>query len=1098
MFLRALKKEFLRDGENRVTAVADLKVRQVVEWRENLVSDAQAIARNPFQADRLQEFLSGATDSLTARFSSWLETERVHNQGRRALVVDSKNQVRLVAPAGDSYFGSNAKAFTAAAMGSNQVFLSDLHRRQTTGYIHLDLVVPLRAAPAAKLEAATESPMAALDCEVDPAVFLYPLLRSWPTAERSGETYLVRGEGNDVLFLNELRQRTNTALRLRLPSAQTDNIAARTASGFEGLVQGLDYRGEPVLACVRKVPGTTWCLIAKIDQAEVFAGLKTENRLVAATIAGFLATTLLVLRLLWRRQEAGFLHAQLASEKQRQALAERLLLITRQTNDIIFLFDKHEGIIDANDRAETSYGYSCQEFRALKAADLCAPQTHSQPETLASKLKEQKSAAWEILHRRKNGSLFLVEASVRLVELQGEVFFQAIIRDITERKATEQKLVQLSRAVEQSPASIVITDARGTIEYVNPKFCELTGYSSREAIGQNPRILKSGQMSVEGYRQLWASLSSGREWRGEFHNRKKNGELYWEFASISPIRNSEGRVTHFVAVKEDITERKRAEESLRLLGAAVEQTAESVIIMEAAADPEDSKIVFVNPAFSALRGYAAEEVLGKPVRCLHGVQGEDGKKIRVRQTLERGEIFQDQAAFLRKDGSELQMEWVITPLRDGQNRVTHFVSVQRDITQREHAERERTRLAAIIEATPDYVSIVDARSQRLIYMNRAARRMVGIGMEDDISALKVDDLVPPEKRRLALEEILPAVLRTGVWTGEAAIAKRGGGEIPVLMAMMAHRSDNGHVEILSNVSRDITERKQAESELKALHQQLVETARLAGMAEVATSVLHNVGNVLSSIVISSSLVCDKVKASKSSDLAKAAGLLEEHAADLPGFFAKDPKARLLPKYLASLASRLGTEQKEVLKELGLLMANIDHVKEIIAMQQGYARVAGVVECLPVTDLIEDALRINAAGFERHQVEVVREYADLPPIRVEKHKVLQILVNLLRNAKYALDGASAQTKRLLLRTEAADSRRLRISIIDNGVGIPQENLKRIFELGFTTRKEGHGFGLHNGALVAQEMGGDLRAYSDGPGRGATFVLELPRHPSERNV
>ena len=136
---------------------------------------------------------------------------------------------------------------------------------------------------------------------------------------------------------------------------------------------------------------------------------------------------------------------------------------------------------------------------------------------------------------------------------------QCNIRDITECKQMEEKLRQLSRAVEQSPASIVITNPAGDIEYVNPKFIELTGYTLAEVLGKNPRVLKSGEKSPVAYRELWETITAGKEWNGEFHNKKKSGELYWEIASISPIRDLTGRVTHYVAVKEDITARKQTE-----------------------------------------------------------------------------------------------------------------------------------------------------------------------------------------------------------------------------------------------------------------------------------------------------------------------------------------------------------------------------------------------------------------------------------------------------------------------------------------------------------------------------------------------------------
>jgi PAS domain S-box-containing protein len=300
-----------------------------------------------------------------------------------------------------------------------------------------------------------------------------------------------------------------------------------------------------------------------------------------------------------------------------------------------------------------------------------------------------------------------------------------------------------------------------------------------------------------------------------------------------------------------------------------------------------------------------------------------------------------------------------------------------------------------------------------------------------------------------------------------------------------------------SIFRDITPRKQTEAELAKMHGQLLEVSRQAGMAEVATSVLHNVGNVLNSVNVSSSFISDKVKASRVGNLAKAVALLRPHEHDLADFLTHDPKGRQLPGYLSSLADHLAGEQEETLKEVQSLSGFIDHIKEIIAMQQNYARVVGVVESLPVVELVEDALRLNAGAMERHQINVIREYFEVPPILVDKHRVLQILVNLIRNSKYALDDRDHTDKRVVLQVGLNGNNMVKISVIDNGIGIAPENLTRIFEHGFTTRKEGHGFGLHNGALAAKELGGSLKAHSDGLGKGATFTLELPRRPRKKS-
>ena len=289
---------------------------------------------------------------------------------------------------------------------------------------------------------------------------------------------------------------------------------------------------------------------------------------------------------------------------------------------------------------------------------------------------------------------------------------------------------------------------------------------------------------------------------------------------------------------------------------------------------------------------------------------------------------------------------------------------------------------------------------------------------------------------------------------------------------------------------EIAERKRAEEELQRTQQQLIDASRQAGMAEVATGVLHNVGNVLNSVNVSATLIAERLGQSRTANLARAAAMLRDKNAKLAEFLANDPKGQLLPSYLADLSQHLEDERLEARAEIDLLTRNIEHIKDIVAMQQTYARVSGLSEALPVESLVEDALRINMDSFMRHHITVVRDFATLHPVTVDKHKALQILVNLLRNAKHAMEEHTPNERRLTLRTREQNETTVAIVVSDTGVGIAPENLTRIFSHGFTTRKDGHGFGLHSAALAAQQMGGRLLAQSEGPGRGATFTFELP--------
>jgi hypothetical protein len=317
-----------------------------------------------------------------------------------------------------------------------------------------------------------------------------------------------------------------------------------------------------------------------------------------------------------------------------------------------------------------------------------------------------------------------------------------------------------------------------------------------------------------------------------------------------------------------------------------------------------------------------------------------------------------------------------------------------------------------------------------------------------------------------------------------------GTEIHVRENARVTRDANGKVLFYEGTVEDVTERKRAEQELKELNAQLVEASRHAGMAEVATGVLHNVGNVLNSVNISTTVIREKLQQSRLSHLGRAIGALQAQEASLAAFLSSDPKGRQLPQFLGRLTDHLLEENKVLLQETEALEKNVQHIKQIVAMQQSFARVFGVTENLEAERLMEEALQLNLAALDRHGIKLVRRYSPVPPVLVDRHKVLQILINLLRNAKQACRDAEPADKQITLTIASTDQGRVRLTVTDNGAGITREDLTKIFRHGFTTKKDGHGFGLHSGALAAQEMKGHLSVHSDGPGTGATFTLELP--------
>lgn len=310
-----------------------------------------------------------------------------------------------------------------------------------------------------------------------------------------------------------------------------------------------------------------------------------------------------------------------------------------------------------------------------------------------------------------------------------------------------------------------------------------------------------------------------------------------------------------------------------------------------------------------------------------------------------------------------------------------------------------------------------------------------------------------------------------------------------------HELEQRVFERTRELREQIAAKERALAHLAEAQQRLIETSRLAGMAEVATEVLHNVGNVLNSINVSSTLAIERVRQSEVASLPRLTALLAEHQEHLAAYLTEDPQGRQLPACLILLAPVLTREQAALLAELRSLRDRIDHIKAIVAMQQGYARVSGVPEPVVAAQLVEAALALNfaAAGGGAHEIRLERDFAELPPLLLEKHKLLQIVLNLIRNAQQALEASTVAPKVLTLRLLRPVPERWALIVADNGQGIAPENLTRIFTHGFTTRPHGHGFGLHASALAARELGGTLTVASAGLGRGAAFTLELPLPP-----
>jgi PAS domain S-box-containing protein len=411
--------------------------------------------------------------------------------------------------------------------------------------------------------------------------------------------------------------------------------------------------------------------------------------------------------------------------------------------------------------------------------------------------------------------------------------------------------------------------------------------------------------------------------------------------------------------------------------------------------------------------------------------------------------------------------------------------LQIELAERRRAEGKAREQAALLDKASDAILVCDLAGA-IAYMNPAAKALYGWQLSEFTGGTGIGVLF---KDPTQFEKTLELVLAQGDWSGELAQLTKAGQNLTVESRWTLLKDNDDKPTSLLLINDDIAARKAAELALAQANARLQDLSRQAGMAEIATNVLHNVGNVLNSVNVSTSVIGTKINKLPIANLGRVCALLEEHSADLGEYLTSDAKGKVIPSYLRILGNQAAEDKESLLAELNSLVKNVDHIKAIVAKQQSYAHVAGIIEKNSATDLIEDALRLSTVVDGGHEVGIVRDFAVVPEIHTDKHKVVQILVNLINNSKQACVAAERGDCTITIRVRE-QAEQVVIAVIDNGVGIASENLVKIFQHGFTTRESGNGFGLHDCSLTAKDLGGSLQGHSDGAGLGATFTLVLP--------
>jgi PAS domain S-box-containing protein len=670
-----------------------------------------------------------------------------------------------------------------------------------------------------------------------------------------------------------------------------------------------------------------------------------------------------------------------------------------------------------------------------------------------------------------------------------------------EHQQGEDQRGTLSRGIEFAPVSVVITDPQGNIEYVNRKFVEVTGYRPDEVRGKNQRVLKSGETSADEYALLWSTITRGGTWHGEFHNRRKNGELYWENAFISPVYDDRGRITQFIAFKEDIAEKKKIQDALReseeRYRAIIDQSSEGVYLI----DIETRKIIQANPKCSRLLGYDHGEIIGVSVYDIVAGPRESIDR-RIDELVRNREVLTGERTYKRKNGSPLTVR-VSSTIVSYANRsalCTVFDDVTEQKRQVESLKESEERFRLISENVADIILLFEPTG-KCIY---ASPSLVTLGHNsDEMKDRSVFALIHPDDREGTAQQIAQLEETFAHRTTAIRLSTRDGEWKEMEASLSLLISDAGYRVVA--VVRDVSERKEHERRQEALlaeltnknreveealerltrmQEGLVQSEKMASLGKLTAGIAHEINNPLAFV---------------SSNLNR----FREYFADVRSLLERwkeaavaSPAKGFSPAVLAELQKEtdrvdLAFIDQDFTELMDHTRKGVERIKRIVEQLRGFAHITRTGFALAnINQTMEETVNLvwNELKFK---VTVEKRFGDIPPIECDAGELQQVFVNILINAAHAIPEKGTIT--ITTRSEGTE---VVIAISDSGQGIPDEHLKRIFDPFFTTKPagKGTGLGLWIVSTIIQKHQGHIGVVSS-VGKGATFTIRLPVHHGE---
>lgn len=558
LYYRYAVKSYRVQIDEELSAIADLKVSQIVHWRNERLSIADVLYKNASFSELVKSYFQNPNDKDAVReLQNWMSLIYKSQSLNGVFLLDTLCSKKIIFSKGVERSTSFVSQKSSVVLRSDKkVVFEDFYWNETKQRVFLKILIPI-------LDKYDNSKVIGIvEMRIDPADYLYPILATWPTPSKTSETRILRREGNEVVFLNNLKFEKNRALTLRMPMNSKLAIPSiKAALGEEGIVEGTDYLGKPVIAAIRTIQGSPWFMVARIDKTEAYAPLKKRLSIMVILVGLLLISIVAVFGIIWKQQSVRFYRDKFEASKKLRKSEERYESLVQTSIDGFWVADAEGQLLEVNDAYCLMTGYPREKLLTMRIRDLEAVETQEITcEYIKKVIASGGFGRFESKHRCADGKIIDVIISIFYLHSQNALL--VFVNNITERKQKEEQLIIQGTALNAVANAIVITNISGKIEWVNPAFTKLTGYTLDEVTGKNPRTLKSGKHDAAFYKNLWDAILSGKVWHGEIIDKRKDGSEYTEEMTITPLKNESGEITRFIAIKQDITERKKYEEEL--------------------------------------------------------------------------------------------------------------------------------------------------------------------------------------------------------------------------------------------------------------------------------------------------------------------------------------------------------------------------------------------------------------------------------------------------------------------------------------------------------------------------------------------------------